>query len=91
MLKKIREKLTQLEELQILQQENKELQESLNDLVDLNLNMTQERNKLEETIENLRKERSALIEQINIMQAKLAPRAAVKNRFNEILKLDYWD
>lgn len=91
MLKKIRDKLGQLEELEVLRQENKELQESVNDLVDLNVNMTGERVKFQETIENLRQERSALIEQVRMMQVKMAPRVAVKDRFNELISQDYWD
>jgi hypothetical protein len=53
--------------------------------------MTQERVKLRESLDNLKQERSALIEQIQMMSAKMAPRTAVKNRFNEIAKIDYWD
>jgi regulator of replication initiation timing len=91
MLKKIKDKLGQLEELEVLRQENEELQESVNDLVELNIVMTQERVKLRESLDNLKQERSALIEQIQMMSAKMAPRTAVKNRFNEIAKIDYWD
>jgi hypothetical protein len=91
MLKKIREKLSQLEELEILRQENKKLQESVNDMVNLNVSMTQERTKLQETVENLKQERAALTEQIRMMHARMAPKTAVKNRFNELIKIDYWD
>jgi len=91
MLKKIKDKLGQLEELKVTRQENKELQESVNDLVELNIVMTQERLKLQESLDNLKQERSALIEQIKMMSAKMAPRTAVKNRFNEIYRMDFWD
>jgi regulator of replication initiation timing len=91
MLKKVREKLGQLEELGVLRQENKELQESVNDLVELNISITQERTKLREKLENIKQEKLALIEQVRMMHVKLAPRTAVKNRFNELAVPDYWD
>jgi hypothetical protein len=91
MLKKVRDKLGQLEELKVLRQENKELQESVNDLVELNISMTQERVKLQETLQNLKQEKLALIEQIKMMHARLAPRTTVKKRFNELIVTDFWD
>jgi len=91
MQKKVRDKLGQLEELEVLRQENKELQESVNDVVELNISMTQELVKLRETLGNLKQEKLALIEQVKMMHAKLAPKIAVKNRFNELIVTDYWD
>lgn len=91
MLKKIKETLGRMEELEVLRQENKELQESLNDMVDLNLSVTKERNKLQETLENLKQEKLALIEQVRMMHVRLAPKTAVKDRFNELINNDYWD
>ena len=91
MLKKVRAKLGQLEELKALRRENEELQESVNDLVELNISITQERTKLRETLQNLKQEKLALIEQVKMMHAKLAPRIAVKKRFSELNAADYWD
>jgi len=91
MLKKIKETLGRMEELEVLRQENKELQESLNDMVDLNLSVTKERNKLQETLENLKQEKLALIEQVRMMHVKLAPKTTVKDRFGELINNDYWD
>jgi len=91
MLKKIKETLGRMEELEVLRQENKELQESLNDMVDLNISVTKERNKLQEALENLKQEKLALIEQVRMMHVRLAPKTAVKDRFNELINNDYWD